>query len=200
MADASLLKRALGNLVDNASAYGGSATVRVQDSADRLELQVLDDGPGTPRRSASRSSSHSSASRPSRSRATGGTGLGLGISRNIVRSHGGDLVLRNRPEGGLAAVLTLAPRGRILCSAAARGPVPVSVIEQTWGGGVSRLPRTQDGRRTSQPAPRRRPAASLSPRSGGRSSACCWSSRRAFLHDLLRPRRNHAPCHSPLLK
>ena len=47
----------------------------------------------------------------SRSRATGGTGLGLGIARNIARSHGGDLVLRNRPEGGLVAVLTLPRRG-----------------------------------------------------------------------------------------
>jgi signal transduction histidine kinase len=43
----------------------------------------------------------------SRSRETGGTGLGLGIARNIARAHGGDLVLKNRPEGGLEAVLTL---------------------------------------------------------------------------------------------
>jgi signal transduction histidine kinase len=31
----------------------------------------------------------------------------LGIARNIARAHGGDLVLRNRAEGGLEAVLTL---------------------------------------------------------------------------------------------
>jgi signal transduction histidine kinase len=39
----------------------------------------------------------------SRSRATGGTGLGLGIARSIARLHGGDVVLRNRPLGGLQA-------------------------------------------------------------------------------------------------
>ena len=43
----------------------------------------------------------------SRSRETGGTGLGLTIARNIAQVHGGDIVLRNRPERGLEAVLTL---------------------------------------------------------------------------------------------
>jgi len=43
----------------------------------------------------------------SRNRATGGTGLGLGIARNIARAHGGDLELRNRPQGGLEAILSL---------------------------------------------------------------------------------------------
>lgn len=111
VADASLLKRALGNLVDNACAYGGSATIKVQDSADRLELQVLDDGPGIPESQLEQVFEPFFRLEASRSRATGGTGLGLGIARNIARSHGGDLVLRNRPEGGLAAVLTLPRRG-----------------------------------------------------------------------------------------
>ncbi|MFM7418966.1 MAG: ATP-binding protein, partial [Alphaproteobacteria bacterium] len=43
----------------------------------------------------------------SRNRETGGTGLGLTIARNILRGHGGDVVLRNRPEGGLIAVASL---------------------------------------------------------------------------------------------
>jgi signal transduction histidine kinase len=33
--------------------------------------------------------------------------LGLPIARNILRAHGGDVVLRNRPEGGALAVATL---------------------------------------------------------------------------------------------
>jgi len=111
VADASMLKRALGNLVDNACAHGGGATIRVQDSAERLELQVLDDGPGIPESQLEQVFEPFFRLEASRSRATGGTGLGLGIARNIARSHGGDLVLRNRPEGGLAAVLTLPRRG-----------------------------------------------------------------------------------------
>lgn len=40
-------------------------------------------------------------------RETGGTGLGLPIARGILRAHGGDVVLANRPAGGIAAVVTL---------------------------------------------------------------------------------------------
>ena len=109
-ADASLLKRALGNLVDNACSYGGGATITVQDTAERLELQVLDNGPGIPKAQLEQVFEPFFRLEASRSRATGGTGLGLGIARNIARSHGGDLVLRSRPEGGLAAVLTLPRR------------------------------------------------------------------------------------------
>ena len=43
----------------------------------------------------------------SRSRETGCTGLGLSIARNIARAAGGDVSIRNRPAGGLEAVLVL---------------------------------------------------------------------------------------------
>jgi len=43
----------------------------------------------------------------SRNRDTGGTGLGLSIARDIAQAHGGSLILRNLPDRGLEAVLTL---------------------------------------------------------------------------------------------
>ena len=120
----SLLRRALGNLVDNAVLYGGGATVRIEDSADRLLLHVLDTGPGIPETELERVFEPFHRLEASRNRATGGTGLGLGIARSIARLHGGDVVLQNLPaagdgnSGGLDAMLSL-PRND-----APQGPVP----------------------------------------------------------------------------
>jgi len=47
----------------------------------------------------------------SRNRDTGGTGLGLSIARDVAQAHGGSLVARNLPGGGLEALLVL-PRRR----------------------------------------------------------------------------------------
>jgi signal transduction histidine kinase len=106
----SLLRRALGNLIDNAVLYGGCATVRASDTADGVTLRIGDNGPGMPEAELERVFEPFYRLEASRSRATGGSGLGLGIARNLLRLHGGDVVLRNRPEGGLEAVVTL-PRG-----------------------------------------------------------------------------------------
>ena len=107
---ASLLKRCLANLIDNALAYGGSATVRIDDHDGQVALHVLDHGPGIAEAQLEQVFEPFFRLEASRSRATGGSGLGLGIARNIARAHGGDVVLHNRPQGGLEAVLTLPRR------------------------------------------------------------------------------------------
>jgi signal transduction histidine kinase len=103
----SLLKRCLANLVDNAVVYGGRATVTVEDSVSTLTIRVRDEGPGIPEEELEKVFEPFYRLEGSRSRATGGTGLGLAIARNIARGHGGDIALRNLPEGGLEAVLSL---------------------------------------------------------------------------------------------
>ena len=101
------LKRAIGNLIDNAVNYGGGAEVRLVAEPDLLRLTVADRGPGL------RPDQFEAVFQPfyrgeaSRSRATGGTGLGLSIAREIAAAHGGAIVLANRPGGGLIATLTL---------------------------------------------------------------------------------------------
>jgi signal transduction histidine kinase len=102
------LRRCLTNLVDNALRYGKRARVVVEDAPAALTLRVQDEGPGIAEDQLERAFEPFFRGEASRSRDTGGTGLGLGIARNIARAHGGDLVLRNRPAGGLEAVLTLA--------------------------------------------------------------------------------------------
>lgn len=105
------LRRCLTNLVDNAIRYGMRATIRAEESADRITIRVLDEGPGIPEAELEHAFEPFFRGESSRSRETGGTGLGLGIARNIARAHGGDLVLKNRPGGGLETILTLPRSG-----------------------------------------------------------------------------------------
>lgn len=107
------LKRCLGNLIDNAVTYGRRATLIVEDSESRLQIRIRDAGPGIPEKEMERVFDPFYRLEHSRSRISGGTGLGLTIARNIARSYGGDLLLRNVPGGGLEALLTLPRRDRL---------------------------------------------------------------------------------------
>lgn len=68
---------------------------------------MADHGPGIPEAELERVFEPFYRIEGSRSRETGGVGLGLSVARDIARAHGGELKLRNRPAGGLEAVLTL---------------------------------------------------------------------------------------------
>jgi signal transduction histidine kinase len=103
------LKRCLTNLVDNALKFGRRAMIEVEDG-EALIIRVSDEGPGIAEESLERVFEPFYRLEVSRSRDTGGTGLGLSIARDIAQAHGGTLVLRNRPEGGLTAELRLPGR------------------------------------------------------------------------------------------
>lgn len=105
--DAARLKRCVGNLLDNALAYGKRAQIRVDDSPESLTLRIRDDGPGIPEDMLERVFDPFFRLEDSRSRDTGGTGLGLSIARNIARAAGGEVSLHNGPQGGLEAALSL---------------------------------------------------------------------------------------------
>ena len=102
------LKRAIVNLVQNGLNYGGAARVKLAPSSDGMvTLLVDDDGPGVPEERLEEVFQAFLRLEASRNRETGGTGLGLTIARNILRAHGGDVVLENRLAGGLRAVVSL---------------------------------------------------------------------------------------------
>lgn len=102
------LKRALANLVGNALKYGGNARITLARPADGMvRLTVEDDGPGISPAELARVFEPFQRLETSRNRETGGVGLGLPITRNILRAHGGDVQLANRPTGGLCATVTL---------------------------------------------------------------------------------------------
>ena len=102
------LKRAFANLIGNAVKYGGAAHVRLNPPADgHILVTVEDEGPGLPPDELERIFEPFYRVENSRNRETGGTGLGLPIARNILRAHGGDVVLANQAGGGARAAVTL---------------------------------------------------------------------------------------------
>jgi signal transduction histidine kinase len=102
------MKRALANLVGNAVLYGGTARLELAEAGPgTVQIAIADDGPGVPEAELEAVFQPFRRLETSRNRETGGTGLGLPIARNILRAHGGDVVLRNRPEGGLVALASL---------------------------------------------------------------------------------------------
>jgi signal transduction histidine kinase len=101
------LRRALQNLIDNAIKYGHGAQLRIEDAADALRLVVEDEGPGIAPAELTRVTEPYYRPDASRSRETGGVGLGLSIVSDIALMHGGQLLLANRPQGGLSATLIL---------------------------------------------------------------------------------------------
>jgi signal transduction histidine kinase len=103
------LKRCITNLVGNAVNFGGRARIVVRDGPQLL-ISVCDEGPGIPPEELEKVFEPFYRLESSRNRDTGGTGLGLSIARDVAQAHGGSLVLRNRPQGGLEARLTLPRR------------------------------------------------------------------------------------------
>lgn len=104
------LRRALRNVIENAVRYGKRARVQLDHSDSSLKIQVDDDGPGMDEQDFERVFAPFVRLETSRNPDTGGVGLGLAITRSILRSHGGDVTLANRPEGGLRVTLSL-PKG-----------------------------------------------------------------------------------------
>lgn len=103
----SALRRALTNLIENAAIYGNQATVTLTDTPSGPEIIITDEGPGIPPQDIERIFEPFVRLETSRSTDTGGIGLGMAIARDIVRRHGGDIMLANRREGGLAVTITL---------------------------------------------------------------------------------------------
>lgn len=101
------LRRALRNLVENAVRYGVRARIRLERSATGVTIAVDDDGPGIPEDKMEEVFAPFTRLETSRNLETGGVGLGLATARSVVRAHGGELTLANRPGGGLTAAIHL---------------------------------------------------------------------------------------------
>ncbi|MFE2323404.1 ATP-binding protein [Streptomyces sp. NPDC059385] len=106
--DRGLLERSVANIVENAVKYSPAAqTVLVSASAlaDRLELRVVDRGPGVPEEAKDRI--FEPFQRYGDAPAGAGVGLGLAVARGFLEAMDGTLTAEDTPGGGLTMVLTL---------------------------------------------------------------------------------------------
>lgn len=101
------LRRIVTNLVDNALKFGAEVEVEVTAGEGSVGISILDRGPGIDPSELEAVLQPFYRLENSRSRDTGGTGLGLAIARQLTALLGGTLTLANRPQGGLAARVTL---------------------------------------------------------------------------------------------
>jgi two-component system osmolarity sensor histidine kinase EnvZ len=102
-----LLRRSLSNIVENGLSYGDKIFVEIKKSVGNAIITIEDDGPGLPKKE------YENVFKPfyrvdkSRSLNRSGVGLGLSISLDIVKSHGGNIVLAESEHNGLAVKVSL---------------------------------------------------------------------------------------------
>jgi two-component system osmolarity sensor histidine kinase EnvZ len=102
-----LIKRCIGNLLDNAIKYAEKISVNLEKKNSTIIISIDDDGPGVDK------SEFQNITKPfykvdkSRSDSKSSVGLGLSISSDIIKSHGGDIKFNKSKMGGLKAIISL---------------------------------------------------------------------------------------------
>lgn len=108
--DAAHLRRALLALLDNAVRHNrdsGDVSCQLLRAGSKAEIRIRNTGTGIPAEARPQLFQRFFRVDPARSR--GGHGLGLSLAREIVRAHGGDLVLSDRSSAGLTEFIVTLP-------------------------------------------------------------------------------------------
>ncbi|MBC9729205.1 DUF4118 domain-containing protein [Streptomyces sp. TRM68367] len=127
--DPGLLERTVANVVENAVKYspaGEKVLVLASALGDRVDVRVVDRGPGVPDEAKERI--FAPFQRYGDAPRGAGVGLGLAVARGFAEAMGGTLNAEDTPGGGLTMVLTLqAAPGR----PAVRPDLPVTTMTRT---------------------------------------------------------------------
>lgn len=104
---ADTVRRAVENLIGNATRYGTNAEVSLRVTEKSVRIRVEDDGPGIPKELREEAVKPFARLDSARNQNKGpGVGLGLSIAADVARAHGGVLRLRDSERlGGLRADL-----------------------------------------------------------------------------------------------
>ncbi len=101
------MRRLIGNLMQNAVRHAGTGLeIHTRHVDDKVEISVLDRGPGLPADQLERIKQPFTRLNEARNSAPG-AGLGLAIADRVARLHGGELILLPRDGGGLEARVVL---------------------------------------------------------------------------------------------
>ena len=124
-ADPALLERVLVNLLSNAIRYSPAdspATVTASALGDRVELRIIDHGPGVSQ--ADRDRIFAPFQRQAGESSPPGAGLGLALSRGLTEAMQGTLTPEDTPGGGLTMIVSLPAAGSVPAPAAPAAPFP----------------------------------------------------------------------------
>ena len=101
------LKRCISNLIDNALKYGTNVEVTLNKSISNINISIDDDGPGIPRDERLNVLKPFYKVDKSRNETKSSVGLGLSIASDIIKSHGGNILLETSPKNGLRVKISL---------------------------------------------------------------------------------------------
>jgi two-component system, OmpR family, sensor histidine kinase KdpD len=106
--DETMLRQVLVNLLENAATYDpGPLKIRALRAGRRIELRVIDHGPGVPEAERQRIFEAFQRLRTPSSTRERGTGLGLAIARGFAEAHHGTIRVETTIGGGATFVVSL---------------------------------------------------------------------------------------------
>jgi two-component system sensor histidine kinase KdpD len=133
VADPALLERVIVNLVRNALRYSPAGTpplLAARAHGGRVELLVIDRGPGIP--SAERDRAFLPFQRLGDTSTSPGVGLGLSLSRGLTEAMGGTLDPHETPGGGLTMVISMPTARGAVRELAPPEPVGADRSDRAW--------------------------------------------------------------------